>query len=143
MKVKKLLSLVLAMVMVFSLCACGGQEISSGEVEVTVTDMIGREVTVKPGSYKSVVCIGAGALRMYCYVGDVSLLAGVEDIDNTTLSERPQMFDSVARPYVLAHSETFQALPSCGVGGPMAQTADAEKIKNLVALQHRFQSTKD
>ena len=90
--------------------------------------MIGREVTVIPGSYQRVVCIGAGALRMYSYVGDVALLAGVEDIDNASLTERPQMFDSVARPYVLAHSETFQALPSCGVGGPMAQTADAEKI---------------
>jgi iron complex transport system substrate-binding protein len=38
------------------------------------------------------------------------------------------MFDSVARPYVLAYGETFNTLPSCGVGGPMAQTAEAEKI---------------
>jgi iron complex transport system substrate-binding protein len=90
--------------------------------------MIGREVTIVPGSYKRVVCIGAGALRMYSYIGDVALLAGVEDIDNTTLSERPMMFDSVARPYVLAYGETFNTLPSCGVGGPMAQAAEAEKI---------------
>ena len=73
-------------------------------------------------------CIGAGALRMYSYIGDVNLLAGVEDIDNTTLAERPMMFDSVARPYMLAYGETFTSLPSCGVGGPMAQTAEAEKI---------------
>ena len=85
-------------------------------------------MSVVPGGYKRVVCIGAGALRMYSYVGDVALLAGVEDIDNTTLSERPQMFDSVARPYVLAYGETFNQLPSCGVGGPMAQAAEAEKI---------------
>ena len=52
----------------------------------------------------------------------------MEDIDNTTLSERPMMFDSVARPYVLAYGETFNTLPSCGVGGPMAQAAEAEKI---------------
>jgi iron complex transport system substrate-binding protein len=38
------------------------------------------------------------------------------------------MFDSVARPYVLAYGETFNTLPSCGVGGPMAQAAEAEKI---------------
>jgi iron complex transport system substrate-binding protein len=38
------------------------------------------------------------------------------------------MFDSVARPYVLAFGETFNKLPSCGVGGPMAQAAEAEKI---------------
>ncbi|MBQ6541933.1 MAG: hypothetical protein IJL73_05570, partial [Lachnospiraceae bacterium] len=43
--------------------------------EVTITDMIGRELTVIPGSYKRVVCIGAGALRMYSYVGDAALLA--------------------------------------------------------------------
>ena len=96
--------------------------------EVTIEDMIGREVTVVPGSYKKVVCIGAGALRMYSYIGDVSLLAGVEDIDNTALSERPKMFDAVARPYVLVYGEAFKTLPSCGVGGPQAQAAEAEKI---------------
>ena len=96
--------------------------------EITVTDMIGREVTITPGSYQRVVCIGAGALRMYSYVGDVNLLCGVEDIDNTTLEERPMMFDSVARPYVLAYGDVFNTLPSCGVGGPMAQAAEAEKI---------------
>ena len=147
---KKWVSFILAVLMLLSLCACGGQDAaqapSEGPVadmpvnepvtgdpdpapaEVTVTDMIGREVTVTPGSYRRVVCIGAGALRMYTYIGDVALLAGVEDIDNTTLSQRPAMFDSVARPYVLAYGETFSTLPSCGVGGPMAQAAEAEKI---------------
>ena len=132
---KKLLSVMLTIVMLLSLCACGDQEAAGTKpqgaevsAEITITDMIGREVTVTPGSYKRVVCIGAGALRMYSYIGDVSLLCGVEDIDNTTLSERPQMFDSVARPYVLAYGDTFSTLPSCGVGGPMAQTAEAEKI---------------
>ena len=38
------------------------------------------------------------------------------------------MFDSVARPYVLAYGDTFNTLPTCGVGGPMAQAAEAEKI---------------
>ena len=138
---KKIVSFMLAMLLIASLCACAKQEepevvsvvanttaAPSESGEITVTDMIGREVTIVPGSYKRVVCIGAGALRMYSYIGDVSLLAGVEDIDNTTLSERPMMFDSVARPYVLAYGETFSTLPSCGVGGPMAQTAEAEKI---------------
>ncbi len=96
--------------------------------EITITDMIGREVAVTPGSYTRVVCIGAGALRMYSYIGSVDLLCGVEDIDNTTLEERPKMFDSVARPYVQAYGDVFNALPSCGVGGPQAQAAEAEKI---------------
>ena len=129
MNVKKVLSAIFAVVMAFGLCACGVQnEAASSDTQITVTDMIGREVTVTPGSYERVVCVGAGALRMYSYIGDIALLAGVEDVDNTTLEERPQMFDSVARPYVLAYGETFNALPSCGVGGPMAQAAEAEKI---------------
>ena len=143
---KRIVGLLLAFVMMASLCACGKKAVTEVQTEapattaapetvaatesaeVTITDMIGREVTIVPGSYKRVVCIGAGALRMYSYIGDVTLLVGVEDIDITTLSERPKMFDSVARPYVLAYGDTFNTLPSCGVGGPMAQAAEAEKI---------------
>ena len=143
---KSVLSVLLAAALLLSLCACGTAAAPATEApqteasaapettaapepaEITVTDMIGREVTIVPGSYERVVCIGAGALRMYSYIGDVSLLAGVEDIDNTSLSDRPMMFDSVARPYVLAYGDVFAQLPSCGVGGPMAQAAEAEKI---------------
>ncbi len=151
---RKNLAFILAVLMLLALAACGqtvapapseaptpaegpvqaeepvaAEEPAPAEPEeITVTDMIGREVSVTPGSYQRVVCIGAGALRMYSYIGDVSLLCGVEDIDNTSLAERPKMFDSVARPYMLAYGESFTALPSCGVGGPQAQTAEAEKI---------------
>ena len=134
---KRIFSLFLSLVLLVSLSACNVKNIQNAvdptpteptETAVTVTDMIGRQVTVVPGSYQRVVCIGAGALRMYSYVGDVSILCGVEDIDNTTLTQRPQMFDSVARPYVLAHGDTFAQLPTCGVGGPMAQAPEVEKI---------------
>ena len=147
MKIKNFAVLLLALAMMFSLCACGSQSApaqdtpqpseaqeqesaapSEAPSEITVTDMIGRELTVTPGSYTRVVCIGAGALRMYSYIGNVALLCGVEDIDNLTLEERPKMFDSVARPYVLAYGDVFSTLPSCGVGGPNAQAAEAEKI---------------
>ena len=101
---------------------------SSRATQIEVTDMIGRTLNINPGSYKKVVCIGAGALRMFSYVGDVSLLAGVEDIDNLALAERPKMFDGVARPYVLANEDAFKGLPSCGVGGPAAQIMETEKI---------------
>lgn len=130
---KKLCAMLMILVMTLSLVACGkGEKKSDGGTteEVTVTDMIGREVTVKPGTYKRVVCIGAGALRMYSYIGDIDNLAGIEDIDNTSLSDRPKMFDGVARPYVIAFEEEFSKLPSCGVGGPNAQAAEAEKILN-------------
>lgn len=130
MKIKKILSALLVTAMLLPLVSCAPTETvgPAAENAVTVTDMIGRQVSVVPGNYQRVVCIGAGALRMYSYIGDVSLLAGVEDIDNTTLAERPKMFDSVARPYVLAFDDTFNKLPSCGVGGPMAQAAEPEKI---------------
>ena len=134
MNLKKLTALVLALVMALTLFGCGKQQddVQQNDPQqpetVTVTDMIGREVAVTPGSYQRVVCIGAGALRMYSYIADTALLCGVEDIDNTTLAERPKMFDAVARPYVLAYGDVFAALPSCGVGGPTAQAAEAEKI---------------
>ncbi len=135
MKIKKSLAIMLVLVMLLALCSCGKQPTSQQteskyeeNTEVSITDMIGREVSVNPGTYKRVVCIGAGALRMYSYIADPALLCGVEDIDNTTLTERPKMFDSVARPYVIAFGDIFAALPSCGVGGPSAQAAEAEKI---------------
>ena len=108
------------------LSSCGGT--SSSEEETYVIDSVARKVAVKKGAYKRIVCIGAGALRLYSYVGDVSLLAGVEDIDNDSLDSRPKMFDGVARPYFIAYHEEFASLPSCGVGGPNAQSAEAEKI---------------
>ena len=113
-----------------ALVSCGSGPAGSNPNYIEVTDMVGRTVQVEPGSYSRVVCIGAGALRLYSYVGDVSKLAGVEDIDNTkcTNTDRPKMFDSVARPYYLANKDVFETLPSCGVGGPNAQSAEAEKI---------------
>lgn len=127
---KRFLLVIMAAVLMLSLCACAPKTESKGG-EVILTDMVGREVKVTPGSYQRVVCIGAGALRMYCYVGDTSLICGVEDIDNLSLDERPRMFDSVARPYMLAHGDEFKKLPSCGMGGPMAQAAETEKILAL------------
>ena len=81
MKAKKILALLLAGVMLLSLAACGGEKavetksteapvttavpettaVPTESAEITITDMIGREVTVTPGSYQKVVCIGAGA----------------------------------------------------------------------------------
>ena len=71
MNCKKMLAALLTAVLLFSLCACNDQEATpTGSSETTVTDMVGRQVTVTPGNYKKVVCIGAGALRMYSYIGD-------------------------------------------------------------------------
>ena len=64
---KRMIAMLLALMMVLSLCACGKQEVAEVETEapattaapettvaaepaeVTITDMIGREVTIVPG----------------------------------------------------------------------------------------------
>ncbi len=122
---KKIILFLLGSFALLPSCSGGG---SQGEGATYVTDSVSRKVAVKKGSYRRIVCIGAGALRLYSYVGDASLLAGVEDIDNDSLSDRPKMFDGVARPYFIANHEAFSKLPSCGVGGPNAQSAEGEKI---------------
>lgn len=126
----KIRNILLVMASALTLAGCGQNTSSStsSPSSITVSDMVGRQVEVTPGSYQRIVCIGAGALRLYSYIGDCNLLSGVEDIDNETLSQRPKMFDGVARPYFIANKDIFNKLPSCGVGGPNAQAAEAEKI---------------
>ena len=127
---KRLLMLFAVAMVVFGAFAASVSESSAPAKaqSVVVTDMIGRQVEVVPGSYTRVVCIGAGALRLYSYINGSDLLCGVEDIENKTLQNRPKVFDSVALPYHIAYGDVFASLPSCGVGGPQAQTAEAEKI---------------
>ena len=125
---KKLSYLIIAIVVVclISVCFIGCAEKADGTV--VVTDLMNREVSVTPGSYSRVLCLGAGALRLYSYVGDVSLLCGVEAIDNTTAENRPVMFDGVSRPYQMAFADTFNTLPICGIGGPNDQKPNYDKI---------------
>ena len=127
MKNTKLLLVAVLIIACISICfiGCSGNKQDGTEV---VTDMAGREVSVTPGSYSRVLCIGAGALRLYAYIGDADKLCGIEDIDNTTVEGRPAMFDGTARPYQMALAETLNNLPSCGKGGPQAQAAEEEKI---------------
>ena len=46
----------------------------------TIEDMNGRTVLLGKKDFKRVVCIGAGALRMYSYVGDVNILKSGETV---------------------------------------------------------------
>ena len=130
MSKKLFVALVMALVAVCVFAAAVSEvapEASKAQ-SVVVTDMVGREVEIVPGSYTRVVCIGAGALRVFTYINGADLLCGVEDIENKTLQSRPKMFDSVALPYHIAYGDVFATLPSCGVGGPQAQASEAEKI---------------
>lgn len=102
----------------------------SSQEAITVTDMTGRQVNILPGSYERIVCVGGGALRLYSYIGDLDLLSGVEDIDNPTAraSGSGRYFEGVPRPYYDAFKDSFDGLPSCGVGGPMNQAPELEKL---------------
>lgn len=89
--------------------------------EITITDMLNREVTLNTSKIKKIVCIGAGALRLYSYIGDMSLLSGVEKVEQGYLIS--------IRPYQMANETLFKSLPLCGNGGPTG-SADAEAILN-------------
>ncbi len=108
----------------FSLYSCGGNEGSSSGIsqeEILLKDGIGRENSYLPGSYSRIACVGAGALRLYSYIGELNRLVGVEDIDNPSKrEEKTQPFEGVARPYYDANKEAFRDLPSLGKGGPVA-----------------------
>ena len=88
---------------------------------LTVTDMLGRTVSV-PKSVRRPVCIGAGSLRLYSYIGDMSILAGVEQCEKGFLIS--------SRPYQYANDGLFKSLPSVGAGGPQG-SADAEAILSV------------
>jgi len=119
-------SLIVAASILLASCTTGNPVSSQTPTAVTVTDGIGRSVTMDPSEIKKVVCVGAGALRVYSYVGDMNLLSGVEDIDNPEKSNR---FLTAARPYYMANADLLRALPSCGQGGPQHQ--EPEKIPLL------------
>ena len=103
------------------LCSVG-ESVLELELPQAMSEIV--DVGIANGDRSYILLTG---LKMFL-MAMAALLCGVEDIDNTTLSERPKMFDNVARPYVMAYGDVFAQLPSCGVGGPNAQAAEAEKI---------------
>ena len=110
----------LLMVSALLLTGCSG----SKPDYVGVTDGQGRQVTFDANKVSRVVCIGAGALRFYSYIGDVKNVIAVEEIDSSTTFG----VGDALRPYYLANKDSFGLLPLIGKGGPMAQVADKEKI---------------
>ena len=119
-----LLMIIVTLSSLFAFSACNkGNDNANGK---TVTDLLGREVTV-PEKINRVVCIGAGSLRLYTYVGDLSKLVGVEDVDKDGTGVGGGLS---IRPYKMVNKDLFNSLPSCGMGGPQG-SADAEKILAL------------
>ena len=119
-----LLMIIVTLSSLFAFSACDkDKDTANGK---TITDLLGREVTV-PEKINRVVCIGAGSLRLYTYVGDLSKLVGVEDIDGDGKD-----FNGVLsiRPYKMVNKDLFKSLLSCGKGGPQG-SPEAEKILAL------------
>lgn len=130
--------LLLLLALLFALCACSKSDVvptspAAPDAENTsrtddgssdflkVTDMLGRTVSV-PKDISRPVCIGAGSLRLYSYIGDMSKLVGVEQCEKGFLIS--------ARAYRYAYGSLFDSLPSVGAGGPQG-TADAEALMSV------------
>ncbi|MBO8425899.1 MAG: ABC transporter substrate-binding protein [Firmicutes bacterium] len=104
---------------------------SSIEGQITLTDALGRNVTLVPGEAERIVCIGAGALRLYSYIGDQDRLAGVEriEVDPGEDGKFGYLNSPYAlRPYQKVFGSNWADLPSCGMGGPRAQVVETEAI---------------
>ena len=124
MNKKSLLTLIIPALLLTG-CQIKYEEHDEEADNITLTDLLNREVSFDRNSIKKVVCIGAGALRLYSYIGDINLIAGVEDIDR---SVNANIFEGASRPYFDLNKDYFKTLPSIGLGGPTNQVAEPEKI---------------
>ena len=101
------------------------QPIEEGNL-IELTDGQGRTVQIDKTKRDRVICIGAGALRFYSYIGDLSKIVAVEDFETTTKTYG--FGGQVIRPYYHVNKTFFDTLPSCGRGGPAAQAPEKEEI---------------
>ncbi len=90
---------------------------TAAATHMTITDSLKRTVTV-PVNAQKFVAVGPGCLRLYCYVGDVTKIVGVEQMEVTS--------GVTGRPYARAN-EGLLKLPVIGPGGP-GNAPDPEKI---------------
>ena len=128
---KKIISLLLAMALVFGLVACGAKnetpvvEAPAAPAETAapvaateaaeetpetriVVDVWNREVEI-PYEVKSIVCLGSMGPRFAAYLDVIDMMVGAEDNDIKGMSVR---YD-----YSPAYHEQMKVLPSVGSGG--------------------------
>lgn len=132
---KKLIALLLAMAMLFSMAACGknndtntpqgdkvqnenlqspGNEETPNSDEPTtriVTDALGREVEI-PAKVETIVPLG-NTPRMISYLGLADMAVGIEECE---------IASSPIQAYAYPHVEKWSALPNCGTNS-MGETA--------------------
>jgi len=119
---KKIISLLTVTLMLITLLLGGctsKTSTHSNSTSITVTDMLDREVTLD-STAKRVVAIGPGALRLYCYVGSIDNLVGIEQIEKKY---------PTGRPYAIANP-SLTDLEVIGPGGPN-NSPDPEKILSV------------
>lgn len=127
---KKIISILIASLMMITLLFGGCTAKSSTDLHtdsdskdnsqgITITDILGRQVTLD-GTAKRIAAIGTGSLRLYCYVGSIDNLVGIEQLEK----QRP-----MGRPYILANP-SLTDLEVIGPGGPK-NSPDPEKILSL------------
>ncbi|MDO5323567.1 MAG: ABC transporter substrate-binding protein [Clostridia bacterium] len=103
---KKLLSILLTLSMVFAMATCALAE-AAPETR-TVVDVWNREVEI-PFEVNSIVCLGSMGPRFAAYLDVVDMMVGAEDMDIEKMSVR---FD-----YSPVYHEQLKTLPSVGPGG--------------------------
>lgn len=106
---KKLIAALLAIAMLFSLCACGGttDDNKTNDETRVVTDACGRQVTI-PKTVKSVICVGVGSLRFTTYMDALDLLVGVEE---------NELGVGAQKPFAYLHQDVWEKLPRTGNNG--------------------------
>ena len=114
------LSFMLISTTILGVSSCGETKNDNQIETIEITDALGRKVKAKKDNQR-VLCIGASALRLYSYVGDMNKLCGVEAYE---ISEQDKV---KIRPYNYAYRDLFKTLPQVKTGGPM-QPANAEAI---------------
>lgn len=122
MKLKKmLLPFLLTFTMILTGCSSSnnGEAKSDNKNEKTkvIKDVLGRTVEI-PNDVDAIIAMGAGALRMVCYMEGQDKVVGVEDIETTT---------DISRPYSFVNQE-LSKLPVVGKGGANGNVAFEEEI---------------
>ena len=105
------------------------EESEDGKV-VTVYDMQARKNVITKENINRVICLGAGALRYFTYVGDISKLVGIEKIDGNTFG-----IGNVLRPYYDANKTYFQSITEVTRGGPQDIDFNEEKLRAIMEVE--------
>ena len=153
---KKFLSVLLVLALALSLAACGG---SAKKGDITVTDMTGREVTVKlpvtrvvalqPADCEILYAIGAGDAVVgrgeYCdSPAEVLDIPSVQSGYNTNTEQIIALEPQVLFMSTMAQSEEqIKALEDAGVSVIVSETTDIQGVYNAIEMIGKVMGRED